>query len=104
MYSIEYFIDKFTKIPENGWTTSANFESLEKRDIYGWCDSMPNHITAEAKALVDIMAFDHKNDPFAAIIPIMVNDGEEWAKKFGKTPKQRVLNYLNAIKRISEAI
>lgn len=87
--TLEYFIDKFEKIPEENWHVENYFDydHPEKRCALGHCGMISQVATAEGAALIDLT---YKNG-FSRISSI--NDGKDTIYT-QPTPKQRVLAYL----------
>lgn len=86
-YTVDYFIKKFSKIPNNKWTTGQFVSDLDptKRCALGHCQVLRGGIkTAEASALVKLIK-----------TPTLIND---WYGKH-KTPKGRILAALREVKR-----
>lgn len=104
-YTVDYFIQKFEPIPDDKWTRGAIQDSItgaccvlghcgvknvkdgselpERDKDYGWL------MTDEAYALADLIFKGSVDNLW------MLNDGNrEWAKEYGETPKERILNKL----------
>lgn len=88
-YDLNYFIAKFKKIPESEWCIGA-FELEGRHCARGHCGETMMGDTEESTALLEIVRMNTITG---------VNDGDlaEY-RSFGKTPKQRVVNYLKHIK------
>lgn len=104
-YDIDYFINKFSVIPEDQWTTGELKEKgTNKYCAYGHCGVVTFNLTEitntpEAKALTLIFGGDMWT-------VINMNDNKKWTpgteigmcSSYGKTPKERILNKLNELK------
>ena len=102
-YTIQYFIDKFTKIPQSYWITGM-YVSMESRLLHidgrlipccalGHCGCRSGESTEESRALVDLF---RRHD----LSIICVNDGID--TQFGSTKdssKARVLCALESMQR-----
>lgn len=85
-YDLDYFITKFSAIPEDKWTT-GKYTDGDCYCAYGHCGlSDDANRNSESDALFSI----------SMVIPD-VNDGLGYTA-FGTTPKQRVVNYLKSLK------
>lgn len=93
-YDIEYFYNKFEKIPSYKWTTRAFFRDNGSKCALGHCGHTPKVFigvsgiskggsTEESRALMHIIRK-----------VLFINDGIDYYKELGSTPKQRILNYL----------
>lgn len=89
-YNAKYFIDKFTRIPDELWCTDS-YTIGEKHCAMGWCAAYyGQYDTEEATALVDLCRrFTLPSDPF--ICTSWINDGNFGCQFFGDTPKERIL-------------
>lgn len=91
MYTVDYFIDKFSKIPEDKWQMGG-YHNKDKTKFcaFGHCgiDEYSGWKSkSEADALLNILP-----------IAVSVNDGEHEDYR-QLTPKQRILAALNDIKK-----
>lgn len=96
MSKIDYFIDKFSQIPEEKWTTEKYIDEQGRCCAYGHCgqrgtDEQADFDTEEAEELHDLF-WKQFNVDVATI-----NDGchEGFPQK---TPKERILAALRFIK------
>ena len=95
MYSIDYFIDKLSKIPEEQWCTGAFQRSKHMRCALGHCGETNDRSTPEGEALRVL---------FGKCVTsiVSVNDGELFSAEAlalaAPTPKERILNALRVIK------
>lgn len=93
MYTVDYFIDKFEKIPEENWLENGCFQDGNGRFCaLGHCALRPwSRVTSEAVAL---------NRLFVKIYSsvVNINDGK-CSKYLQPTPKQRILAALHDIKK-----
>ena len=88
-YTINYFIEKFEKIPDNMWATDW-YEDGERKCALGWCgatekDGIPSY-TEESMALANI---------FGVGMISKINDGYEPFLN-QETPKSRILAALKS--------
>ncbi len=86
---VQYFIDKFEKIPEDRWCTGL-FTKGDNHCAYGHCGVMqPLQETVESKRLSYLFRFSG--------IVTDINDGRD--KRYPQpTPKQRILAALRDVK------
>lgn len=98
-FTVQYFIDKFEKIPDSQWTIGVVCGG-EKRCALGWCDVVEDNTpkrewvkTDEANALERIFnpTFNPAVDHYDATWRI--NDRMMWNTE-GETPKERMVNAL----------
>lgn len=90
-YTVDYFIEKFKRIPEDRWCTGKLKTENESHCALGWCGvtSMAN-LNKESKALVALFS-----ERWLSVAG--VNDG--WDSRFNlETPKERILAALDYIK------
>ena len=91
-YDVDYFINKFSAIPEEKWViNNAHSKDGKKHCAYGHCGAN-GAAELEGQALA---AIAEKNDIQIADI----NDGDD-PKYQQKTPKQRILAALYDIKKL----
>jgi hypothetical protein len=91
-YTVDYFIDKFTAIDDELWTTGAFHDVNGCKCALGHCGmDHPHHTSVEALALIAL--FDD-----AALSVVGVNDGLS-AQYTQDTPKARILAALSDIKK-----
>jgi len=105
MYTVDYFIDKFSKIPEDKWHAGGywNTDACGNRMFcaLGHCGEYffdegfgrQRMKTAESKALWDLVYFSLK------LIIQDINDAPYFPTYMQQTPKQRILAALYDIKR-----
>lgn len=95
-YTVDYFIEKFSRIPKNRWTVNEFRNSKGQRCALGHCGETSVR-TPESLALhnlfVDFNAFD------LDFRPMLVNDGDGKYCKLGKHPRTRILRALRMIKK-----
>lgn len=88
-YSHDYFINKFSSIPEEDWGIGEYVDRDGKCCAYGHCgvriDSGPNEEAAALSKLGSYISF--VNDNFTNVYG-----------KYGATPKQRIVNYLKELR------
>lgn len=96
-YTKKYFIEKFSAIPSE----EIGDGGLDKCCALWHCgvrlDDDDDYIqTEESKALGEILKPLRGNKTGQQII-YYINDGIKEGKKFGKTPKERILNALSQV-------
>lgn len=101
IYDVNYFIDKFSKIPENLWCINSRDDGHGRRCAHGWCD-INNYgdemFTKEELALHQVFKPLCNGGGCAYI-----NNGGD--KRYPQpTPKQRILAALYDIKKMQEPI
>lgn len=103
-YTVDYFIEKFSSIPEEKWGTNKYFndgkycalghcgchEVVMPKTIYG-----SDKITAEGHHLTQLFLNT------LTVSPITINDGN-WERYPQPTPKQRILAALYDIKKMQK--
>jgi hypothetical protein len=88
-YDIDYFINKFEAIPEDRWTT-GNYENAQGQFCaLGFCGENEDNKTEESIALCEFTGFADYS-----IVNINDEDNGTQSLKLGKTPKERILNFL----------
>jgi len=94
-YTLEYFIEKFDKIPDEEWCVDR-FESLDhtKKCALGHCGMDSDWDTDESLALRGILYRYNLPDP------VLINDDS--TGEYGDTPRERILNVLSLIAAIKE--
>lgn len=95
IYTVDYFIEKFSNIPEELWNSDGQYVSDSNPDCkcaLGHCGFVSRH-TDESDSLVRLF----RSNDFGVVF---VNDGngEEIKTKYGNSPKERILNALKEIK------
>lgn len=98
-YSVQFFIDKFSAIPEDRWVIGefSDFSDNNNCCALGHCGVRNNMGTLEGTALGKLFKILCPDDSFVA----QVNDGE--ATQYGQqTPKTRILAALYDIKSLQE--
>lgn len=104
-YDINYFIDKFSKIPNRMWTVGSDgWKGIEgKYCADGYCGSNGGHQTEESKALA-LLLHPLLNDCPLIDVVWKINDGNyepyHWSNY--PEPKERILAALYDLK-IQEA-
>ncbi len=98
-YTVQYFIDKFKKIPDSKWNIGA-FVSPDgkKKCALGWCGMRADNyssdrlfkITKESKAFEELLNFVAD-----------INDGRD-VRYTQDTPKKRILAALKDIKKLEK--
>lgn len=105
-YTIDYFLDKFSKIPEELWCIKAlqNFsEGFEQRCFIGWC--YPAGVDVEKQSEQGI--YCEENMASARLFTKLkslrseINNGED-PKYQQPTPRQRILAALRDIKALQD--
>jgi len=89
-YNLDYFINKFEKIPEKLWLCGQfSDEYGEQRCALGHCGfRVGKEKTLEGDSLLNLTNLNIAK----------VNDGYENYLHYGSTPKQRVVNYLKSLR------
>lgn len=89
-YDLNYFIEKFSSIPEELWTTRRFVDPANPqcKCAYGHCGERDDVDTPE-EANTDVMP----------TYLTWVNDGEGGTLQYGDTPKERVVSYLKSLKK-----
>lgn len=92
-YTVDYFIDKFSKIPKNKWF-SGRYQNpcneLQKCAL-GHCGITDDNLeTDEANNLARVLNCGNISS---------INDGSAYYAYLGKHPKTRIINALKRIKR-----
>ena len=94
-YDVDYFIEKFDKIPRKSWATKNYVNFLGKKCALGFCNHSGNNPTEEGCALIHLFAYNN-------LFLILVNDGSSYLGNnymhLGSHPKERILNALLLIK------
>lgn len=99
--NLSYFIDKFAAIPEDKWTTGAFYRPSS--DTYcalghlGVRTNLDKHdeLRAEGKVL-EALLFKHTKGKH--YIPDINDNLVNAYRAYGKTPKQRVVNFLTELR------
>lgn len=90
-YTLEYFIKKFSEIPDSQWATKK-FVIGDRKCAFGHCGAIQSaQDTNESKALMKLLSTLGTMDLFD------VNDGKKPYAHLGSTPKERVINYLKSL-------
>lgn len=103
MYTVDYFISKFSAIPDNLWNAGEMIDKHGRHCAYGHCgvtdgDIVNDTMNEEGKALSDLF---YKNGLIPHLSVIGVNDGND--KRYKQpTPKQRILAALYDIKKLQQ--
>jgi len=103
IFNIDYFIDKFNSIPDKDWCMSM-LRQGDQRCALGHCGLKTIEVawSDEVRALVDMANINDWPDWCAPIVLADINDGTVEYLKYGKTPKDRIVNYLKEIKSVSQ--
>lgn len=101
MYNAQYFIDKFTVIPEQNWGTNSYmhynpYNTLTKRCAMGHCgvDTADQDWTEEAIALNELFK------KHTGVTVIRINDDVNVPGFNSLSPKERVMTALEYIKKL----
>jgi hypothetical protein len=113
-YTIKYFIDFFKKIPDNRWTTGHIVSKNGKK-----CSALGHAYAGNSDLKMALLSrrFDYEAlvqlAPKRAIALVQIfrdsllvaaiNDGKGRFKRFGKTPKARIIRALRMRKRLGKA-
>lgn len=113
-YTVDYFIDKFSKIPDSKFISGLQCDNKGNHCAYGWCatkfyysSSGNGHETEEGQALTKLFTIPELQylDLAGEIpegMPARINNGDH-PKYQQPTPKQRILAALNDVKKFLEA-
>lgn len=111
IYDVQFFIDKFSAIPEDHWCTAVFTDGDGKHCANGHCGRTNSmHMTVESAALVALFLPLHLTEHFGKKVIYdfdyyegwkiaMINDGitDQYQQD---TPKQRILAALYDIKKL----
>lgn len=95
-YTKEYFIAKFEAL--DNWCELSLKDDVGNHCVLGHCGH--KHIyetTEESKALIEILKPLNKMGYSGVNHIYFINDGIYGGKKYGKSPKERILNALKAL-------
>ena len=98
-YTIDYFINKFTKIPANKWITNDYSNKAEtKFCALGHCGEREATLTRKAIFTRETLALKKifRDTRFTSITDVNDGNGGYWG--LGKTPRTRILKALKSIK------
>lgn len=110
-YTVDYFIEKFSKIPEELWYDGGLLHFNGKRCAYGLCGLTPfQEPSKECRALSDIFqkAFPQFNKKTYShnLSGVVISINDDVGSLIGlyqqPTPKQRILAALYDIKKLQE--
>lgn len=94
-YTKEYFIEHFEKIPEHRFTDNLPYCALGHLGVEADAKEEGYIGNEKSAALIALFGGRHEKD-FEAVY--QVNDGTgQGTHRFGKTPKERILNYLRGL-------
>lgn len=126
-YTPEYFLNKFSEIPNSKWTT-GELRNGDKCCALGFCGVKPlpasiegdYKYTREARALEAILRIGFSIsatglvNPAEAEVVMGINDGDgagvgsplpySTVQKFGKTPRTRILNALRKAQKVLQKV
>lgn len=96
MYTMDYFINKFSAIPEDQWCIGVTTDTAGRHDVWGHCGEEEEGLaTDEGAALFRMVA--------GRLILSNVNDGEDdgftMNNLWGATPRKRIIAALVSIKK-----
>lgn len=88
-YDVDYFIKKFTAIPEDNWVTGVYRDDAVGCCAAGWCGERDDRSTDESRALTKLV--------YGVDI---INDGKDsnFPPEKYSTPKKRILAALYYVK------
>lgn len=116
IYTVDFFINKFSAIPEERWTTRKYISiigSVEKRCAQGLCiqhgrfDDLPfkevatNTVYEEWKSLIELFGGVATIYRFDNHIVAGINNGEDYRYQ-QPTPKQRIMAALYDLKKLEQ--
>lgn len=95
MYTVDFFIDKFSKIPEEKWCAGALINEKGQRCAQGHCGpaNLLSHqlvINSECSSMLEILQWKG----------VDINNGDD-SRYQQPTPKQRILAALYDIKKMN---
>lgn len=96
IYNKEYFINKFSTIPEDKWCIICFKDKKGRSCALGHCGYDAKEINEECKSLIDLLS-PLISEPFRNEVVSRINDGIGEFRDYGITPKERILNALNKI-------
>jgi len=104
-YTVDYFIDKFSNIPDNRWAVGECCDKKGKYCAFGYCGEEALHphfdlYTKESQALILLFAnFFNDNKKFDDKFKLVYHVNDGWhTERFGLSPKERILTVLKMIK------
>lgn len=101
-YTVDYFIRKFSRIPEENWICGLSYRGSEQNCALGHCGSSTSPSNPEAKALTKIinrvcrLSAWEINDCSDETYLAVKQHGPVYA--LGENPKQRILAVLELAK------
>lgn len=97
-FNLEYFIKKFSDIPEEKWTTGQFVDESGCMCAYGHCgDRKGQEDGKESKDLSRIIMDKDEVWPYHLAD---INDGNyDHEETYGNNPKDRVVNYLKSLRK-----
>jgi len=101
-YTVDYFIDKFSKIPEDMWCVKTLGDMSGSHCALGHCDFGNTGVPKEALALQKLLK-PLENSHCRIWTTPWINDGL-YPSYQQPTPKQRILAALNDIKKMQEPV
>lgn len=100
IFTVDYFILKFSTIPDRLWTTGKYAGEQGTKCAYGHCGLSSSEYIPEAAALTQLF------QRYLDVNPFFINDGHMMGVEAqfitGNTPKQRILNALKRIKLLQQ--
>lgn len=112
MYTVDYFINKFSNTLDNLWCVGTLLNSENQSCANGWCgvrivdgDFAPTKESISLKHLFHCLSTDKNHDnvrfPLYSDIAATINNGEDERYR-QPTPKERILAALYDIKKMQE--
>lgn len=99
MYTVDYFIDKFSKIPEGLWFVGDYYDrNGDGQCARGHCGKRVCKESEEDEALLQLFDFSQNNSYVNSTCIANINDGNDYRYP-QLTPKQRVLAALYDVKK-----
>lgn len=90
IYDLEYFIEKFSSIPDDRWIEGRYIDESGCCCALGHCGHRQGSQggTIESFEIQEICPLIHR-----------INDGYSAYRSLGSTPKERVVNYLKSLRK-----
>lgn len=94
-YDLDYVITKFEAIPEEKWCQGSLLDKQGRACAWGHCGLRED---GPISSIVGALRMIGKLFPDPTVSLVEVNDQGFKFRALGSTPKQRVVNYLKALK------
>ena len=93
-FTVDYFINKFSKIPDKKWITGV-WSNNGKCCVLGHCGERNDGTLSKTRESEALRSLTYE---YLWVAPYSINDGFDELKMLGDTPKERVLTALELIK------